>query len=140
MDDKTMKLVELAREIGKELQRDDRYLALRLASQSADEDVKLQGMIGEFNLKKLAINNEASKEARDEEKLKTLNSDLRKLYREIMENEKMAVYQTTKREMDHLVQRLTSIITLCAEGEDPATADYDPSSCTGNCGTCGGCH
>ena len=45
-----------------------RYLALRLASQSADEDVALQGLIGEFNLKKLAINNEAGKAERDEEK------------------------------------------------------------------------
>jgi len=135
-----MDLIEMARAIGKELQQDDRYLALRLASQSADEDVTLQGMIGEFNLKKLAINNEASKTERDEEKLQELNKELRTLYREIMENPKMAVYQTTKKEMDSLVQRLTTIITLCAEGEDPETADYDPSACTGNCGTCGGCH
>ena len=135
-----MDIIALAREIGHQIQADARYTALRTAQADSDADGDLQELIGEFNLKRLAINNEASKEARDEEKLKTLNSDLRKLYREIMENEKMAVYQTTKREMDHLVQRLTSIITLCAEGEDPATADYDPSSCTGNCGTCGGCH
>ena len=135
-----MDMIEMAREIGREIQNDDRYLALRLASQSADEDVALQGLIGEFNLKKLAINNEAGKAERDEEKLQTLNKELRTLYREIMENEKMKVYQTTKRELDGLVQRITSIITLCAEGENPETADYDPSACTGNCGTCGGCH
>ena len=52
-------------------------------------------------------------------KLQTLNKELRTLYREIMENEKMKVYQTTKRELDGLVQRITSIITLCAEWGKP---------------------
>ena len=43
----------MARELGKAIQEDDRYLALRLATQSNDEDQALQDMIGEFNLKRV---------------------------------------------------------------------------------------
>ena len=135
-----MDVIEMTRALGKAIQEDDRYLAMRLASQGADADVALQGMIGEFNLKKLAISNEASKTERDEEKLQKLNTELRTLYRQIMENEKMIVYQTTKKELDSLVQRINAILTLCAEGQDPETADFDPSACSGNCSSCGGCH
>ena len=39
-----MDIIEMARELGKAIQEDDRYLALRLATQSNDEDQALQDM------------------------------------------------------------------------------------------------
>ena len=41
---------------------------------------------------------------------------------------------------DALVQRVSAIISMCAEGQDPETADIDLSACSGNCASCGGCH
>ena len=52
-----MDIIELTRQIGKEIQKTQEYLDYQVAMQAADEDTALQGMIGEFNLKKLAINN-----------------------------------------------------------------------------------
>lgn len=135
-----MDMVELAREIGRELQKDDKYLSLQLARQNSDEDEGLQKAIGEFNLKRMAINNEAQKENRDEETLSRLNAELRTVYADIMKNENMTRYNEAKTELDAVVQRITTIITLCAEGDNPDTCDYDAASCGGNCASCGGCH
>lgn len=135
-----MDMIELAREIGKELQKDQKYLDLQVARQLSDEDEALQNAIGEFNLKRMAINNEVQKEDRSEEKLQKLNEELRTIYSGIMENENMVKYNNAKSELDALVQRVTAIISMCAEGEDPDTCDYDAASCGGNCASCGGCH
>ena len=134
-----MDIIELAREIGKKIQSDDMYLKLKRAKQNSDEDKKLQDLIGEFNLKRIAINNEATKDERDEKKLQELNEELRELYSTIMKNENMIAYNIAKQEMDSVLKRVTAIIMQSAEGEDPETTDYE-ESCTGSCSSCGGCH
>ena len=97
-----MDIIEMTRELGRALQNDERYIAMMAARQASDEDEALQEAIGEFNLKRMAISNDA------------------------------------KNEFDALLQQMTGILSLCAEGEDPATCDA--SSCGGNCASCGGCH
>ncbi len=135
-----MDIIELTRELGKALQSDQRYLNMRLAQQQSDEDEALQQLIGEFNLKRMAINNEAQKEDRSEETLQRLNQELRQVYAQIMQNEHMGKYNDAKTEFDALLQRVTGIIGLCADGEDPETCDYNAASCGGDCSSCGGCH
>ncbi len=131
-------IIKLAREIGMEIQKEDAYIQLGIAQQQSDEDKELQDLIGEFNLKRMAINNEASSPTRDDEKLQTLNSEMREVYQTIMANENMKNYNDKKQAMDTLVQRVVAIITQSAQGEDPTTTDYSPS-CGGSCSSCSGC-
>lgn len=135
-----MEIIEIVRELGKALQADERYQAMRKAQHESDEDASLQQLIGEFNLKRMAINNEAQKEDRSEETIQRLNNELREVYADIMRNEHMNAYNEAKTEFDALLQRVTGIIGLCADGEDPETCDYDPAACGGDCSSCGGCH
>ena len=134
-------LVEMAIDLGCQLQEDSRYLALRAAQQAADEDEQLQKLIGEFNLKRMAINAEEQKaeEEQDAEKLRTLNTALRSVYADIMQNEHMIAYNEAKEPFDALVQKINTAIALAAQGQDLAAA-AEESGCTGNCGSCGGCH
>ena len=62
-----MDIIEMTRELGRALQNDERYIAMMAARQASDEDEALQEAIGEFNLKRMAISNEAQKEERDDE-------------------------------------------------------------------------
>jgi Uncharacterized conserved protein len=135
-----MDIISLAREIGKELQKDERYLNMQIAQQNTDGDQELQNLIGEFNLKRMAINNEAQKDTQDQEKMQALNQELRAVYAQIMQNSNMTAYNKAKDELDALLKRVNAIITQSAEGADPETADYEESSCGGNCSSCGGCH
>ena len=134
-----MDIIELARELGKKLQKEDIYLKYQLAKQAADEDEELQKMINEFGLKREEISEATSKSEseQDPERIQKLNREMRKVYAKIMTNERMIKYNDTKDEFDILMKRITTIIQESSEGEDPETADYIP--CTGNCSACGGC-
>ncbi len=134
-----MDIIELTRELGKKLQKEDIYLKYQLAKQAADEDEELQKMINEFGLKREEISEATSKSEseQDPERIQKLNREMRKVYAKIMTNERMINYNDTKDEFDVLMKRITTIIQESSEGEDPETADYIP--CTGNCSACGGC-
>jgi len=135
-----MDIISLAREIGKEIQKDQRYLNMQLAQQNSDDDQQLQNMIGEFNLKRMAINNEAQKEEQDQAKMQSLNQELRAVYAQILQNPNMTAYNSAKEEMDALLKRISAIIGQSADGQDPETTDVEESSCGGNCSSCGSCH
>ncbi|MCI9576462.1 MAG: YlbF family regulator [Clostridiales bacterium] len=135
-----MDMIAMARELGKTIQQDERYLALQIARQNSDNDETLQDMIGEFNLKRMAINNEAGKENRDESKLQELNAELRHVYAEIMKNPNMTAYNQAKEALDAVLKRVNAIISLSVEGEDPETADLTEDTCGGSCSSCAGCH
>lgn len=113
-----MDMIELAREIGREIQKDEAYIKMRLAQQVSEEDEELQNLVGEFNLKRMAISNEASKVDRDDGKLEELNKELRHLYAEIMKNVKMANYNAAKQQFDTKLQRVLAIINNSAEGDE----------------------
>lgn len=135
-----MDILELTRELGKAIQADPRYVEMQLARQASDEDQALQDAIGEFNLKRMAISNEAAKPDRNDETMQRLNKEFREVYARIMENENMIRYNAAKTEFDAMFQRVTGILGLCAEGDDPETCDYDAASCGGDCASCAGCH
>ena len=134
-----MDMIELARETGREIQRDEAYIKLHDTQKICDDDKELQELIGAFNLKRLAINNETAKEEKNPEKLTQLNKELREIYSDIMRNENMLAYNEAKQAFDQKLTRVIAIIRQSAEGEDPDTTDYAPS-CAGDCSSCGGCH
>ena len=134
-----MDIIEAARQLGKAIQNDPRYLAFYAAKDANDADQALQEQIGQFNLLKMQIDEEMDKQPRNEEKIASLNADLRKAYADIMVNEHMRAYQNAKNEIDEAVRRMNAIIDLCIAGEDPDTCE-PAEGCTGSCSTCGGCH
>lgn len=135
-----MDIITKARELGKLLQQEEAYVKLNEVQTKADADTQLQELIGEFNLKRMAINNEASKSEQDKDKLTQLNTEMREVYSKIMSNENMIAYNEAKDAFDLIANRVLAIVQQCAEGADPETADLAQSSCNGSCSTCGGCH
>lgn len=134
------KLLEMAKELGHEIQSDDRFVRVQMAQAAADEDEALQALIGEFNLKRMAINAEAAKgDEQDEAKMRTLNEELRAVYARVMANESMAAYNEAKTELDKVTNAIGAILNMAAQGLNPD--DYDEHSCGGDCSCCGGgCH
>lgn len=133
-------LLELAKDLGHEIQRDSRFIRTQMAQAKADEDKELQDLIGEFNLKRMAINAESAKDQseQDNEKLLQLNAEIREVYAKVMANDSMAEYQAAKAELDKVINGIGAIINMAAQGLDPD--DYEEHNCGGNCSSCGGCH
>ena len=133
------KILEMAKDLGYTLQEDARFLKTKAAQEAADADEALQQMIGEFNLKRMELNSEMSKPDKDRDKLTALDGKIKELYGQIMANKNMAVFNNVKNAMDELLSQINMIITMSANGEDPATCSVE-HSCGGNCSSCGGCH
>ncbi len=133
-----MDIIEMARALGKAIQEDERYIRYQLAVQESEANEELQGLIGEFNLKRAALSHILNDDSADKSELSLLDTQVRALYSQIMELPAMKKFNEEKSEFDELVNAVNTIILRSAEGEDPATVD--PHSCTGDCSCCGGCH
>ena len=131
-------ILEMTRELAFELQNDQRFLRAQLAESAADQDEQLQSLIGEFSLKRVALNNEMSKEEKDDQKIQALDKEIRDIYAKMMENKSMQAYQQAKSELDRLLKSMITILTVSAQGEDPDSVEE--SGCAGGCEGCSGCH
>ncbi len=134
-----MGIIEATRNLGVEIQKDERFIRFIKAKLANDNDETLQNQIGEFNTVRMNLDREMNAETQDENKIKELNEKLREIYTAVMSSKTMLEYNTAKAEVDAMLNDINSIIMQCVEGEDPMTAEPQ-TACTGSCSTCGGCH
>lgn len=132
-------LIEMAREMGQALQMDSRFTRLQMAQADADADETLQALIGEFNLQRMALNQETNKSEKDDERIRELDAKVRALYGQIMSNEHMQAYNAARQAMDKLLHDIQTILLLSSQGEDPTAVELG-GSCSGDCSGCSGCH
>ncbi|MDD6320098.1 MAG: YlbF family regulator [Oscillospiraceae bacterium] len=135
-----MDCIELFKKAAAAMQTDPRYLELDAARRENDMDEELQGLIGEFNLARLDMNNEASKSEPDNARISELNDKVNSLYTQIMSSEGMVRYNAAKSECEAMVNHIDAIINTAMNGGDPMTVNAPQGGCTGSCATCGGCH
>ena len=123
-----MDCIDLFKKAAAAMQTDPRYLELDA------------GLIGEFNLKRLDLNNESAKPEPDAAHVADLNQQVNDLYTQIMSSEGMVRYNTAKKECEAMVSHIDAIINTAMNGGDPMTVQAPTGGCTGSCSTCGGCH
>jgi len=136
-----MELIAMARELGKRLQQSDEYKIMLDAKMHFEQDEELQKQIGEFNLKKMDLNQQIGKgENKDQDKISQLDKEIRALYQQIMTSPNMQVYSIAQKTMDDILNQIATILSMSASGEDPESIDLSARSCGGNCSGCAGCH
>ena len=126
-----MSIESALRELGKEIQKDERFVALQVAAKANDADESL-----------LKYQQEAEKgEEASQDRIKELQDDYQKLYTEIMAGENMQNYSAAASEMEKMAQYISGMIGLFFDGQDAETCELPAQdACTHNCSTCGGCH
>lgn len=132
----------LARELGKTVQADERYIAYLNCKKANDEDKELQNLIGRLNLIQMNYQQEAAKADSDENKLKLYNEDFENVYGEIMTNQSMKKFEEAKQDVDDMMNYVVKLLSMVTNGADPEIAQPDmtpETGCTGDCGSCGGC-
>ena len=125
-------------ELGKAIQKDERFIRYAKARLENDNNEELQALIGEFNIIRMELDKQLSGEEKEQVTVDELNIKLRDVYGKIMSSPAMVEYNTAKAELDQMVGEINTIISKCLDGEDPDTCDT--VACTGSCSTCGGCH
>lgn len=136
-----MSLESVLRELGKEIQKDERFAALKAAAAVNDADENLQKQMQELQLISLKYQQEMQKgEKADGERITELQGEYQSIYNDIMSTESMQKYSEAASEMEQMAQYISGMIGLFFDGQDPETCELPPQDCTHDCSTCGGCH
>ena len=128
-----MEIFELAAKLGQALKEDARLIALDKARKAYEEDEQVMKMMMEYEVQQRAMQNEAMKEERDEAILEMIQSRIDTLYDGIVASESYKALEAAQNEVNELMNKVNTTITYNITGEEP-------SGCTHNCSTCGGCH
>ena len=131
-----MDVIQLARQLGKAIQEDERFLNLQLAQQQADADAPLQEMLGQYSAQREALVREAKASGMDSPKAKEMNVELGRIYTEILQSENMKSFMSAQEELGKLTGHINQIVDGSAQGQDPDSIEYQPRR--GGCGG-GGC-
>ena len=136
-----MSLESVLRELGKEIQKDERFAALKEAAALNDANEELQKQMQELQLISLKYQQEMQKgEEASQERITELQGEYQSIYNDIMETESMQKYSAAAEEMEKMAQYISGMIGLFFDGQDPETCEIPPQDCTHDCSTCGGCH
>ena len=128
-----MEIFELAAELGKQLKEDARLVALEEAKAAYETDPQLQKYMLEYDVQQKAMQREVAKPERDLHFIETIQKRIDDLYTLITENPAFAELNRAQAEVNELMNRVNQTIMTQITGEEP-------SSCTHDCRTCGGCH
>ena len=131
MEKKT--IFELAAELGQTLKEDARIIALDKAREAFEADADVAALMTEYEVQQNAIHEEAMKEDRSEDVLNAIQDRIEAIYNKITESESYKALEQAQNEVNALMEAVNNTITFNITGEEP-------SSCTHNCSTCGGCH
>ena len=135
-----MDIIELTRQLGAAIQKEEAYINFHKAREVNENDDELTELINKIQLIHMSYQHEANKDDANEEKLAAYDKEFTDVYRQVMANSNMQAFEKTKDALDELMKRITGILSLCAQGEDPETCEYNPG-CSGDCSSCSsGCN
>ncbi|MDD6463957.1 MAG: YlbF family regulator [Clostridiaceae bacterium] len=136
-----MDIIEITRQLGAAIQQDERYLAFHEARRTNEADTDLNDLINKIQLIHMSYQHEAAKDDANEEKLAAYDKEFSEVYQTVMANENMQKYEAARHAVDDMMNEITAILSLCVQGEDPKTCQpQEEHHCSGECGSCGGCH
>ncbi|MDD7615237.1 MAG: YlbF family regulator [Clostridiaceae bacterium] len=136
-----MDIIEITRQLGAAIQQDERYLAFHEARRTNEADTDLNDLINKIQLIHMSYQHEAAKDDANEEKLAAYDKEFSEVYQTVMSNENMQKYEAARHAVDDMMNEITAILSLCVQGEDPKTCQpQEEHHCSGECGSCGGCH
>ena len=132
-----MDVIQLARQLGKAIQEDERFLGFQLAQQQVEADAPLQGILGEYAAQREALVREAKTSGMDSDKARDMNTKLGQLYADILQNENMKRFMSAQEELNKLAGHISQIVEGSAGGQAPDTIEYQQKRAGCGGGGCG---
>jgi len=129
-----MEIFELAVELGNKLKEDDRLKALESARLAYETSAELQSMMSEYEVQQQTLQAEVGKaDEKDMLFVESVQKRINELYKAIMEHPVFVALNEAQAAVNDLMNAVNNTIMMQITGEEP-------SGCTHNCATCGGCH
>lgn len=129
-----MEIFELAVELGNKLKEDERLKKLESAREAYETSAELQSLMSEYETQQQILQAEVGKaDDRDMLLVETVQNRINELYKQIMTHPVFVALNEAQAAVNDLMNAVNNTITTQITGEEP-------SNCTHNCATCGGCH
>ncbi len=128
-----MEIFELASELGKKLKDDARLVALEAAKNAYEESTELKTYLTEYDVQQRAMQKAVTQEEQDLQLIESIQHRIDELYHLIAEHPLFVDLNRAQEEVNELMNKVNQTIMTQITGEEP-------SGCTHNCSTCGGCH
>ncbi|MDR3344966.1 MAG: YlbF family regulator [Oscillospiraceae bacterium] len=135
-------LIAKTRELGALIQQSDEFAAVQTAMESNTQDEELVALMRNLQMAEGGYASESHSENPSESKMQAYKDEFERLYALTMQRPAMQQYQAAHHALGELMNKVFGILTLCADGEDPATAEppEEHQHCGGDCGgSCSGC-
>ena len=128
-----MGIFELAAELGRALKEDQRLIRLEEARAAYENDERIAKLATEYEVQQKAMQAEVARSDRDLQMIEAIQKRIDELYKLIAEHPVFLELNRVQAEVNDLMNRVNQTIMTQITGEEP-------SACTHNCATCGGCH
>ena len=128
-----MEIFELASALGQKLKEDERLVALEAANTAYEENKELQTYLVEYDVQQRAMQKAVTQDDRDMDLIGSIQRRIDELYDLIVKNPAFEELNRTQAVVNELMNSVNQTIMTQITGEEP-------SGCTHNCSTCGGCH
>ena len=128
-----MDILEKARELGEMLADSEEYKRLQAAEKAKNEDEQALKLLNDYNrmANEFAMKVQAAEPTKEE--LENYRDSLGKAFAELDANPVVHEFMESKKSFDELMKNINSIIAFYV-------VPKGQSSCSGYCGSCGGCH
>ncbi|MDR0883609.1 MAG: YlbF family regulator [Oscillospiraceae bacterium] len=135
-------LIAKTRELGALIQQTDEFAAVQAAMEKNAADEELVGLMQRMQMSEYGFHQEQHEDKPNESKLKAYQDEFERLYSLAMARPTMVAFQEQQKGLAKLMHRIFGILSLSADGEDPATAEpQEEHSCGPECGSdCGQCN
>lgn len=131
-------ILEMAQKLGQAIADTEEIKVFREMEKIFNEDTEAQRVMNEYEAERAKMTVKAKETGMTPESLQLFQNEMKKSMDKLMANKTVKEYLEAKSNFNDIIKKVNSIISFCIQGEDQELASE--GGCSGNCGSCGGCH
>ncbi|MBR2987041.1 MAG: YlbF family regulator [Clostridia bacterium] len=128
-----MEIKEMATMLGMRMKQENEAQRFLNAREAFNGSVELRTAFSEYNVQRMLLEQEANKEEIDNELVKRIDARVDELFEIITHHPIYVELEEAQNALNEALKTVMDTITAAITGEEP-------SGCTHDCSTCGGCH
>lgn len=131
-------ILEMAQSLGQAIADSEEIKVFREMEKIYYEDEEAQRVMQEYEDSRAKMTVKAKETGMTPENLALFQKEMKNSMDKLMANKTVKEYLEAKSNFNEIIKRVNAIISFCIQGEEQDLASE--GGCSGNCGSCGGCH
>ena len=131
-------VMQKAQELAESILASEIYTDMKRLEGEVRHDPEAAACLSDMIEKRQRVENILSSANMNPEELAQASREMEEAEKRMNENEKILALKEGRKAFQNMMDNVNKILRLVITGEIPDDSDQ-PSSCTGNCSTCGGC-